>query len=342
VAPTILDFVNFSDSNPFLLGDSAGYYQYYKEDVYGLIANNTFTANSTSSLMVASVAQWPVPACGEIAASARLAFANVPVNGTIKSPLGITSDPFYGAGWFGLVDDQYGWKLMVVLTNSTVFAWYQRFTTDLGLSEQSQTFAYMVPIASRQNQPDALSYAFYSIVFNAAKRTVSYRVNGAEKLLINAAGLPIDNRFLVGDAAGLEPGSLPAYFQLLLGVGIPDVSGVPFTACQGALFSQCRQSIRNAYATYCQYYPKQSPDTFLNQMALYVENFGIAEWQLQGDCAVDALGRCRQAALDGFCCPDAGIPCCRKEEPWPKEPCCPQGRRQRRLQQYRYGGKYVL
>jgi hypothetical protein len=231
---------------------------------------------------------------------------------------------------------------MVVLTNSTVFAWYQRFTTDLGLSEQSQTFAYMVPIASRQNQPDALSYAFYSIVFNAAKRTVSYRVNGAEKLLINAAGLPIDNRFLVGDAAGLEPGSLPAYFQLLLGVGIPDVSGVPFTACQGALFSQCRQSIRNAYATYCQYYPKQSPDTFLNQMALYVENFGIAEWQLQGDCAVDALGRCRQAALDGFCCPDAGIPCCRKEEPWPKEPCCPQGRRQRRLQQYRYGGKYVL
>lgn len=310
VIPTIQEYVNFSDSNPFILGDSSGQYEYYKEDAFGLINNSTFSSNST--LMLLSNDQWPVPGCGEISVNAELAFTNTPLNGTINSPLGMNSDPFYGAGWFGMTDEQYGWKLMFVLTNSTVFAWYQRFTTDATIQSRSQTFTYMVPIGTRQNQPDAPSYAYYSIVFNAAKLTISYRINGADKLLINAAGQPIDNRFLVGESGGLNAGSLPAYFQILFGVGIPQVSGVPFTTCQGSIFNQCRQSIRNAHYTYCQYYPKQDPTTFVNQLTLYMENFGLTQWQLQNDCPPDAVG---------FGCPDGPIPCCAKEPVQPKEPC---------------------
>lgn len=282
--PTVYDYINFLDG-PINLGTGATQYDWILNG--GTIGTDgLFDSTTDDPGMIMSNTIWPVPATGEIQAAATFNYTSMLLSGSVNSPLGISQDPFYGCAYFGVDDVEDGWRFAIVMTQTKVYALYARTATDVSMAGSFKLFAYLVPIWNRAPTDPALEY---SIVLSATRFTASYRVAGAERLLIQNLGMPIDQRFLIQCAGGYNEGpAFPRHLQVVLGnlpLGLW-YSGSPHTACQGAMFNECTQSPYSAYLTFCQYAPQQNSSVVpynIEMMSTWID-WSLMHWDMQSDC----------------------------------------------------------
>lgn len=205
----------------------------------------------------------------------------------------IGQDPFFGSGKLVAWDTTTGLMFGFVLTNYRGYALYGRnppYANPLGI-DADPTFTYLVPVQARF--PSTI--ADYSIVMNRAAGWVSWRINEQERLLLDAIGRPIDPRFALYN--GTAPAAnacplldLPDTFQVVVGNDrFPRQPSAQ--VCQGALFSQCTQSIYNATGTHCDY-PKPPSELFTSfdydavvvEMKTTVYSLAVVSWTDAFDC----------------------------------------------------------
>lgn len=276
---------------------------------------NLFAADTAAPRLIISNAVYPVPPAGVLQAAASVRFQDSLASGAVSSPLGINEDPFYGAAWFGLIDQAGGWHFSTVLTNTKAYAFYARTGTPASITDGRALFAFLVPIANWVPGGPAVDYA---VALNADRYAASWRVAGEERLLISPTGRPIDPRFQVQAGGGLnQTAAFPASVQLLLGVAPLSVfaDGTPHTACQHAVFNECAQSPQAAYLTFCQYAPLPSPAAFVVAMAAEFRQWSLVHWDQLVDCRRTPL--CQRP---DFGCPDAVCPCASSSS----APACPE------------------
>lgn len=341
--PTVYDHINFVEG-PINLGTGPGQYDWILNG--GVIGTDgLFDSTTDDPGVIMSNTIWPVPSTGEIQATATFNYTSTLLSGSINSPLGISEDPFYGCAYFGVEDVEDGWRFAIVMTQGKVYALYARMATDVSLAGFFKLFAYLVPIWSRSPTDPAIEY---SIVLNADRFTASYRVEGAERLLIQNLGMPIDQRFLIQCAGGYNEGpAFPRNLQLVLGnlpLGLW-YSGSPHTACQNAMFNECTQSPYNAYLTFCQYAPLQNTQVVPYNIEMFSTwiNWSLMHWDIQSDC--HTLGQ--PCARPDLYCPgesDSHVCGCSLVEepvstsdqlpPCPRKPPCTWDKPRRRQRRY--------
>ncbi len=307
LSPAVWAFVNFgtapldmdTDITPEDPTDE-GLYAWYNGFIGGVVSTEGLISSYTDEPgMIISKDIWDVPNNGEIQASAIFGFISQIDTGTITSPLGINEDPFYGCGFFGVVDVEDGWQFAIILTNNKVYAWYAHVSTPVSVAANFKLFSFLVPIGNRM--PTDAPRKF-SIVLNADRYSASYRIEGEEKLIVLNLGKPLDPRFLVSCGLGFNEGpAFPRHLQLVIGnVPLVDlVPGTPNTACQRSLFNECNQSPYNAYLTFCQYALIQNPETYNIQMNSTYTEWSLSYWGLAEDCHVIN----KPCQTPDLCCP---------------------------------------
>lgn len=284
--PTVMEYINFLTA-PLSMGNGAGQYNWFENLQGGIVSDNgLFNGTTDSPVDITSNAIWPVPASGEIQLAAVFNFTSSLLSGDISSPLGISEDPFYGAGWFGVDDIVDGWQFAIIMTQNKVYAWYSRYATEVSVAGNFKLFSYLIPY---WNRVPTDSTTKYSIVLNPARFTASWRVDGEEKVLIQNTGKPIDQRFLVSCTLGFNEGpSFPRNIQLVMGVLPLTIfsSGSPHTACQRTVFNECTQSPYNAYLTFCQYAPiqNQAVTDYDIQLLAQFSEWSLVHWDFNDDC----------------------------------------------------------
>lgn len=291
VVTTQLEYVNFATSPLFydptgLINPTYGF-GLYSPYIFPIVVNNTIAATSDAPGVLISNTLYPVPAAnGGLQVKATLNFQSDLVSGTVTSPLGFDQDPFYSTGVFGMTSSGTSttWIMAFLITNTKVYALYE--TKDpIGLN----IFRYVIPVSNRTPE----DYLTYSVTLES-NFSISWRINDREVLRISPPNQPIDQRFDTGVGDAVNP-VLPSLMRMIVGnyklspiVDIFDPTNIPLTACQQTLFSLCRQSLRNAFGSNCQYAPLESynnPPNF--DMLMTLDELSAASYVRVPGCVGD-------------------------------------------------------
>ncbi len=283
--PIVQSLVNFGQ-NPFQIDQSGANQNAFSQlpgHTGGQVIGNVFTSASNDLQLFISNQKFEVPGLGgEIEVRGDMAFQAEVESGLILSPAGIDLDPLYGASQFGAIDLSQGWIFTMIQTNLRVYALYGRLPYGQSLVNNYYSFSYLVPIATRglHTSNDM------SIVMNKAHFTVSYRIEGVERLYIERIGGPLDRQFQFSDEGGIiQCMGFPNTFQILIGTGLLVKAGNPYTACQSSnVFDQCIENYLEADNVVCDYYLAQDPSTYVIDYTLTVEFFTVVEWGPNFDC----------------------------------------------------------
>lgn len=283
VQPLVRSWVNFGQ-NPFIVDPNIlqGFTQLPGYN-YGSVTGNVMTSTSSNPGLYMSNQAFTVPGLGsEIEVTGHMAFQAEWLSGLLQSPAGIDLDPLYGTGQLGAFDPTQGWLFALMLTNLRVYALYSRLPLAQSPTNDYVAFSYLVPIATR----GLYSSNDLSIVMNKAHFTVSYRIQGMERLFIERVGGPIDERFILADDGGLvQCMGFPDSFHVIIGTGMLPNAGDPYTVCQSQqVFDQCEETILEADHVVCDYQPMQNPGSYNVGLTLTIENFGVLEWAPNFDC----------------------------------------------------------
>lgn len=262
VITTQLEYVNFYTSPLFYdptgtLNPDYGF-TVLSPYLFPVVVNNTIQATSDAEGVIVSNTLYPVPQeNGGLQVKATLNFQADLVSGVVTSPLGFDEDPFYASGVFGMISyaSIQAWTMAFLITNTKVYALFQA-NDGIGLN----IFRYVIPVGNRTPE----DYATYSVTLES-NFAVSWRINDREVLRIASPSQAVDPRFDTGLGRTIANAQLPPFMQMIVGnfkltplVNILDPSNIPDTACQRTLFSLCRQSLRNAFGSNCQYAPLTS------------------------------------------------------------------------------------
>lgn len=187
------------------------------------------------------------------------------------SPLGFDEDVYYGCGALVAVDFSTGFVFDHLVTNTKIYALYNRLPIYQSPDNDYLSFSYMIPIASRK--PD--EYNLLTMSFNKREGTVDYLVDGRRRLRLTKVGLPIDEKFKTIPSTGSVP-TLLYPNAMAFGPGAL-IAQELFPVCQGTTFDQClrKQTIFNARLTNCQYAPIQDPNTYTADYSLTMSNWSI-------------------------------------------------------------------
>lgn len=296
--PVPRSLVNFG-TNPFVQ-NNLDPHAYYLVPGFtgGSVVGNQLLSSSQAPQLFVSVAEYATPGLGsEIEVRGSMAFqavlnTDVPVgykqaagqkaSGPILSPKGIDGDPLYGSSQFGVFDHNQGWLFSLLETNTRIYALYGRLPSGHTPLNDYYSFAFLVPVATRTS----VASNNLAIVMNKAHSSLSYRIEGVERLYIERVGRPLDTRFLLSDYGGsVFCKGFPETFHVIIGTGMLPVTGEPYTACQTTqVFDQCIDTIYDAGHVCCSHVPKQNSTTYLLDYTLTVRDFGVTEWGPQFDC----------------------------------------------------------
>jgi len=283
----------------------------------GNLWGNHVSALTGTPFVLLSNQGYTLPGYGDWQLMGGVNFASQYLSGTINSAYGPNQDPFYGQGYFGGVELTSGWNLGFALTNQKVYAIYSYLPVTQSILNNYYSFTYYVPIAQR----NAIDVDTLSLVINKKESKISYRANGFELLLITQPGLPIADKFKIGDYGGLTANvTLPTSLQIAIGVMEPQEPASPHPVCQQTLFQACAESINCAYKTLCQYASVQNPVTYpysFNLTATYAF-ISVVEQSPVLTCYDHA--KCPQYESSCSCASSHG--CCAPETIWPSTSSC--------------------
>lgn len=248
ILSTDYEYINFNTSPLFFPSTAA--YGYNTFLTYTDVSVDGNVISTLSEGIIISNMAFSMPTTGALQATGTFSFDAQLVSGTVTSPLGFDSDPFYAAGLFGLLDAS--WTFAFLVTNTKVYAMYEYHPLGMPF------YRYVIPVANRY--PEQVST--YSVTVGA-DYSVSYRIDGVELLRVAPLGTTIDFRFDTGNGYPPNPTILvPTSFRLLFGnYFLDDYTGTAQPACQGTLFNQCSQSLQYALGAQCQYAPANSYGT---------------------------------------------------------------------------------
>lgn len=281
-------YVNFQDS-ALVIGNTPNGYKWLNCPCFTGIFQDGFLQTSTGEAgLLASNQAFLIPKAGEVQLSSTFKFYDQ-LKGSCNTTeiINMNENPFYGYGTLTAADWVSGWSFGFVLTNYKIYALYGRIPIhqDPYSTLYNFPFTYLVPIAPRW--PAAL-YTF-GLVMNAAKKSVSYRIDEKEKLYLEPVGEAIDRRFLVNPTVP-DPSNCPEFpesFHILLGNSRLVASGPDREqVCQNAIFNQCNNSLHNALnSTVCQYNPiPQEPFGKEVLMTSVFYDVNVVQWNDAFNC----------------------------------------------------------
>lgn len=137
-------------------------------------------------------------------------------------------------------------------------------------------FTYLIPIAYLTPGARVLT----AVQLNAGAPSVSYWVNGVNRLTIRDIGSPVDPKFLLagyGGTAGYP--DFPYSVQLALGLLAITEGTDGRTACQGGVYDECfqgGQSIEDARYTFCVRAPVQNATTYGLDLGMALSRYGAS------------------------------------------------------------------
>lgn len=253
-----IDSVNFGTSPLFYSVLNTANYGFAALPPYFFanINGNVLSATTDRPGVIISRHPYGLPtANGAVQVNSCFSFEAAIDTGTPLSPLGFDQDPYYASGVFGLItlDGPVSWQWLFQVTNTKIYAMYAASDSTSG----DYYFRYLIPVADRL--PDDVNQ--YSVtVFSDL--SVSYRIDGREVLRISPPNTLIDDRFNTAPLPATFPYPLviPTTLYLITGaynldpiLDLENPTNLPRFVCQETLFRQCKQSLRNAYGSACQY-----------------------------------------------------------------------------------------
>lgn len=291
VMTTVLNEVNF-DTNPFLYSIFGGFdagagFSAVIPFIFAEVNGSVISTTSDRPAIIVSEQGYDLVDGGAIQVKARFSFRSDLVSGVVNSPLGYNEDPFYSAGIFGLArQDPDRREMYFVITNNKVYA-YLSYTNSNNLSAR-----YLIPVADKTVD----TVYTYSVTLSS-DYALSFRIDDKEVLRIFPLGRPIDPRFDIGINSGqaADPNLVvPNPVNMIFGLtkleftNVQDPDVVPRTACQRTLFKQCRQNLRNAFGSNCQYadpsvYSSGNP---IFAMEMDFEEISGVSYMIDGGCPV--------------------------------------------------------
>lgn len=293
VLTEILNEVNF-DTNPFFYDVLGGYnggpgFSALVPNIFAQVSGSTISTTSDRPGIIVSSTGYNLGANGAIQVKATFSFHSELVSGVVSSPLGFDEDPFYSAGIFGLYRFPPDLREMYfVVTNNKVYA----YISYPGIADPSVVARYLIPVADKT--PDTI-YT-YSVTLSS-DYSVSFRINDKEVLRIFPFGRAIDPRFDAGINSGLaaDPSqTVPNPVYMIFGLTklelstVTNPNQVPRTACQRTLFNQCRQNLRNAFGSNCQYAsPLVYNDNAIFEMEMEFEEISAVNYTIAAGCPTE-------------------------------------------------------
>lgn len=283
IVPTVRNYINFS-SNPFVQDPNypLGFTQLPGYNG-AIVAGNQFSSTSQSPGLFVSNQSYVVPGLGsEMEVKGTMAFQAELISGSILSPAGFDQDPLYGVAQLGVLDPSTGWLFALMETNTRIYGLYSRLPLAVTPINDYVAFAYLVPIAVREPH----SSNQLSIVLNRSHFSVSYRVEGIERMYVERVGRPLDERFLLDDNGGIiQCMGFPESVYMIFGTGMLPTTGNPYTACQARnVFDQCINTLYDADDVQCDYQAKQPENTYNMGLTLTVEDLSLLQWAPNFDC----------------------------------------------------------
>lgn len=281
-------YVDFKNA-ALVIGNTPNGYKWLNCPCFTGVFEDGFLQTSTGEPgLLASNQAFLVPKSGEVQLASTFKFYDQ-LKGSCNTTeiINMNENPFYGYGTLTAADWASGWSFGIVLTNYKIYALYGRTPVhqDPYSTLYNYSFSYLVPIAPRW--PAAL-YSF-SLVLNAAKKSVSYRIDEKEKLYVEPVGEAIDRRFLVNPTVP-DPHNCPEFpeaFHIVLGNGRLVASGPGREqVCQNAIFNQCEESLHNTgNSTICQYNPiPQEPFKKEVLMTSVFYDVSVVQWNDSFNC----------------------------------------------------------
>lgn len=232
-------------------------------------ANGVFTSIGPDDYII-DVTSFNIDSDATVYMTSQYQFENV---NNVATTLGADSDPFYGSGYMGAVDDvSTGLEFAFVITNKTVYALYARSPSFRTGSNNYFAFRYLVPIYSRIPN----DHNVYTMSFNRAISVVTWMINGVVAMQVTRVGQQIDNRFAINNYGGNQPLSVfPAAMKAKMGI-ITYTNPTTHTACQATIYNYCdkSQSLLVAANNICAYAPIPDPG-YTVSMSMIVDLFSI-------------------------------------------------------------------
>lgn len=284
IQANVLSYVN-GDNSPLLVGyDNDLPWQY--EVLNGAWANNgnitgmTFSTGNSGPVYIQNERVYEVKACDvlQLTLVAQFEVSDVVGFPTGKTALNIpvyaVNQPYFGCANWQAYDSKTGLLYGFIITNGTVYAIYAR----LGQTNSTYaTFYYLVPIFSRQNSQQ---YNIYQLAFDKAHNTVTYRIDGSDRMVMDISGKPINAQFAMEPRGqGTETLTFPEQVQMSLGIMrlgamLPNNGGPCMTIYD---YCDCQQSLTDLRHGACSYNP--ASDEFLELtstvMKMVVASIGV-------------------------------------------------------------------
>lgn len=275
----VLSFVN-GDNSPLLVGyDNNLPWQY--EVLNGAWANNgnitgtTFSVDDNGPLYIRNERVFEIKECDVLQLTLVAQFELTALQPFPTVPLDAVSQPYYGCAYWQAFDSKTGLNYGFVITNVNVYAIYAR---QAQTGSTYATFYYLVPIFARQNPQQ---YNIYQLAFDKSHNSVTYRVDGSDRMVMFISGKPIDPRFAIQlPTSGSEALVFPEQVQMSLGIlrlgellpnnGGPEMILYDYCDCQQSLVDirQGRSESRPA--------PPQILAATVSVMKMVVASIGVS------------------------------------------------------------------
>lgn len=288
VVTDIMNDVNF-DTNPFLysiLGGTSGGpgFSAYLPYIFAQVNGSVISARTDRPGIIISQQGYNLTEGGAIQVKATFSYRSDLVSGVVTSPLGYDEDPFYSAGFFGLLhlSPEYR-EMFFTITNNKVYATLA-YSTEANPGSFTR---YMIPVADKTVD----TVYTYSVTLSS-DYSLSFRIDDKEVLRIFPLGRPIDPRFDVGlNSGGNIALDVPNPVYMIIGLTnfelstVEDPNQPPRTVCQRTLFRQCRQNLRNAVGSNCQYSsPLDYNGNTVFEMQMDFEDISAVTYRIDEGC----------------------------------------------------------
>lgn len=276
----------------------------------GVFTGSAFASAASGPVVITDTQLYNTTACEELQVTMVAQFAVTAVNGTLPTPAPLpatayANNPYYGAGLLQAYDPNTGLVYGFIVTNAVVYALYGR----LALPGTTYTpFVYLVGIFARGN---VLQFNILQLSFSKSRGTVTYRVDGNDRMVLAASGRPIDAQFLL-TAPPAPPASYEAVFpqQVQMSIGITPLNMLyPYdgTFCAGIYdYCDCQQTLADARHTPCRD-TGTDPTSFNSALGMVVGSLGVSRVYPAAPLCVCG----EEESSDTSCRPQR--PCLRKE-----------------------------
>jgi hypothetical protein len=229
-----------------------------------------------------------------LVAQFELADLSILDKSTLDVPVNAVSQPFYGCAYWQAYDSITGLLYGFVITNVNVYGIYARLAQT---GSTYATFYYLVPIFARQNSQQ---YNIYQLAFDKAHNTVTYRVDGNDRLVIDISGKPINDQFaMVTTTSGSEVLVFPEQVQMSLGIlrlgALLPLSNGPCMSIYD--YCDCQQSLVDLRHGTCTYNPASA---FLLANTVSVMKMVVASIGVSRLIRIQPICKCGESESDSL------------------------------------------